>query len=246
MDSLSTIQELQDDINHSIKELEEDLNKSGMQKQRTPQEEELEDFQFHNQDMGGQDHEDDAVEARAKLLFSRQHLEAIFENMSTLAKFTSYVSTYRPQSVPILIYYLNGLKALKAIMYANAIVEGLEPVPGHEFTSWAEFATISSGLLLEDKMNRAFDILVQDVLPAYIAYVYVHVVGSASADWVTGKYGSDARKIADGLGDVFCLSDPTRPDNPIVFASQGLILKKPLPEERPDLCRFPPDDPISS
>ena len=216
---------MQDDINHSINDLQEDLGTSETQKQTLPQEEDFGDFRFNDQGLVGQDHEDDAVEARAKLLFSRQHLEAIFEDMSLLTKFTSYVSTYRPQSVPILIYYLNGLKALKAIKYANAIIEGLEPVPGHEFTSWAEFATISSGLLLEDKMNRAFEVLVQDVLPAYIAYVYVHVVGSASADWVTGKYGSDARKIADGLGDVFCLSDPTRPDNPIVFASQGLIPK---------------------
>lgn len=30
------------------------------------------------------------------------------------------------------------------------------------------------------------------------------------------------REASEGLAEVFCLTDPSRPDNPIVFASEGL------------------------
>lgn len=76
-----------------------------------------------------------SLEARSMQLFSSEHLKVIFSDATLLLRFTAYLSTHRPQSVPILIYYLDALKALKAIKYANAIAEALSPIQGHGFTS---------------------------------------------------------------------------------------------------------------
>ena len=160
------------------------------------------------------------LEQRTELLFSRQHLQLILADLSLSLRFTEFLRTYRPESVPILAYYLDVIKALKTIKYAESIINGLEPIPGHEFTAGANSATMA--WVLEDKADRALDTLVKDDLPAFIAYVYVRTVDIALVDRVTGREDPKSRGIADGLAEVFVLSDPARPDNPIVFTSEGV------------------------
>lgn len=160
------------------------------------------------------------LEKRSELLFSREHLQLILADSTLSLKFTGFLRTYRPDSVPILAYYLDAVKALKTIKYAEAIIKGLEPIPGHAFTSEANSATMA--WVMEDKADRALDVLVKDDVPAFIAYIYVRTVDVALVDRVTGKEDSGSRGIADGLAEVFVLSDPSRPDNPIVFTSEGL------------------------
>ena len=75
--------------------------------------------------------------------------------------------------------------------------------------------------VIEDKADRALDVLMKDDLPAFIAYVYVRTVDLALIDRVTGKEDARSHGIAHGLAEVFVLSDPARPDNPIVFSSEG-------------------------
>ena len=169
---------------------------------------------------GEDDHDTLSIEAGSQLLFSRQHLEIIFAEPSLLLKFTKFLNQYRPNSLPVLMYYLDGLKALKAISYSNAIAEALEPIQGLAFSSSPLKPTVSS--ILEQKANRAFDVLVKDDLPAYITHVYVHMVSSTLLDRVTEKIGFHYQNIAGGLAETYCLSDPSRPDNPIVFASEGI------------------------
>lgn len=160
------------------------------------------------------------LEQRSQLLFSRQHLELILAHPELSSRFTSFLRIYRPDSVPILVYLLDSVKALKAIRYAEAIIRGLETVPGYDFTIEANGATMS--WVIEDKADRALEVLVKDDLPAFIAYIYVRTVDLALVSRVTRKDDPSSRSFADGLAEVFVLSDPAQPDNPIVFASEGM------------------------
>lgn len=161
-----------------------------------------------------------SLETRSEQLFSKEHLKIIFEEPSLLLQFTAFLSTHRPRSVPILIYFLDATKALKAIRYANAVAEALEPLDGHDFTTVAARPTVNQ--ILEDKANQAFDVLVRDDLPAYITHIYVRIVSTTIQKRITGTLAPHLRETSEGLAEVFCLTDPSRPDNPIVFASEGL------------------------
>lgn len=160
-----------------------------------------------------------SLEERSEQLFSRAHLEIIFSNPTLLLRFTAFLSTHRPQSVPILIYYLDALKALKAIKYANAIAEALQPIADHSFTTEASKATVNQHL--EEKAYKAFTVLTEHDLPAYITQMYIQIVSLSISRRITGTLPSHLREASEGLAEVFCLTDPSRPDNPIVFASEG-------------------------
>lgn len=161
----------------------------------------------------------DPLEQRSELLFSRQHLKLILADLKLSLKFAEFLRMYRPDSVPILAYYLDAVKALKTIKYAESIINGLEPIPGHEFTSEVNSATMA--WVMEDKSDRALDILLKDDFPAFIAFIYVQTVDIALVDRITGREDPKSRSVADGLAEVFVLSDPARPDNPIVLTSEG-------------------------
>ena len=164
-------------------------------------------------------HQGFSLETRSLQIFSHEHLKVIFEDPSLLLRFTAFLSTHRPQSVPILIYYLDALKALKAIKYANAIAEALSPIPGHEFTT--DLAPTSINKTLENKANQAFDAMVREDLPAYVTQMYIQIVSLSISQRITGVLAPHLREASEGLAEVFCLTDPSRPDNPIVFASEG-------------------------
>ena len=160
-----------------------------------------------------------SLEARSEQLFSREHLEIIFSEPKLLLRFTNYLSKHRPQSVPVLIYYLDALKALKAIAYANAVSEGLEPLGGLDFTH--QVPEPSRNNALEEKAAQAFGVLVREDLPAYITHAYVNIVSMSIQKRITGTLAPHLREASEGLAEVFCLTDYARPDNPIVFSSEG-------------------------
>lgn len=120
----------------------------------------------------------------------------------------------------MLIYYLDALKAVRAIQYANAVAEALDPIDGHEFTETGARPTLNA--VLEDKAEQAFDVLVRDELPAFITHVYVQLVSVSIQKRVTGNLPPMLRDASEGLAEVFCVSDPSRTDNPIIFASEGI------------------------
>lgn len=158
------------------------------------------------------------LEERSELLFSTDHLRIIFGDPSLLLRFTSFLSTHRPESVPILIYYLDAIKALKAISYANAITDALEPIDEHEFTRYTINPT--SNQLLEEKAREAFQVMVNRDLPAYVTHTYIQTVSLSISMRIAGTLPVHLRQASEGLAEVFCLTDPSRPDNPIVFASE--------------------------
>ncbi|KAF2000224.1 hypothetical protein P154DRAFT_534889 [Amniculicola lignicola CBS 123094] len=159
-----------------------------------------------------------SLEVQSGKLFSKEHLEAIFRDTPSLLRFTSFLSVSRPKSVPVLIYYLDALKALRAINYSNAVAEALEPIEGHEFTDMPARPTVNA--ILEERARQAFEILVRDDLPAFIAHVFVQVASVSIQKRITGNLPPLLREASEGLAEVFCLSDPSRSDNPIIFASE--------------------------
>ncbi|KAF2141638.1 uncharacterized protein K452DRAFT_228388 [Aplosporella prunicola CBS 121167] len=162
--------------------------------------------------------QDYSLERRVEQILSKRHLQEIFADPPMLHHFTSFLSNHRPQSLPLLIYYLDALKALRAINYANAVAEALEPIDGLPFTEHPARPTINS--VLEDKAQQAFQALVDDDLPAYVSHVWVQVVSMSIHMRITGTQPPHLREASEGLAETFCLTDPSRKDNPIVFASE--------------------------
>ncbi|KAK0351867.1 hypothetical protein LTR94_023187, partial [Friedmanniomyces endolithicus] len=159
-----------------------------------------------------------AMERRAEQMFSSEHLQIIFDDPKLLLRFTGYLNAHRPKSIPVLIYYLDALKALRAIRYANAIAEALDPLKDYSFTD--EVVRPTGNAKLEEKARQAFEILLRDDLPAYIAHTWVQVVSVSIQRRITGTLAPHLREASEGLAEVFCLTDPSRVDNPIVFASE--------------------------
>ena len=162
-----------------------------------------------------------SLEKRSQILFSREHLQVIFSDPALLFKFTSFLSAHRPKSVPLLVYYLDALKAIRALHYANAVCDGLDPIEGLDFTSQRPKPSVNP--FLEQKANSAFDVLVKEELPAYITYLYIQVASLSISRRIIGSLAPHLEAASEGLAEVFCLTDPSRPDNPIVFASEGEV-----------------------
>lgn len=169
-----------------------------------------------------------SLEKRSEQLFSAEHLRIIFSDPSLMLRFTAFLGTYRPNSVPMLIYHLDAVKALRAIEYSNAVAEALDPIDGYEFTKRTPKPTANVDLKL--KIKESFDQLVREDLAAYITHTYIQTVSKSISKRITGTLPAALREASEGLAEVFCLTDPSRPDNPIVFSSEGkshLIFESP-------------------
>ncbi|KAF2435410.1 hypothetical protein EJ08DRAFT_604314 [Tothia fuscella] len=159
-----------------------------------------------------------SLEQRSEELVSREHLQEIFNEPALLLQFTAFLSDSRPKSIAVLVYYLDALKSLRAINYANAIAESLEPIEGHEFSKHPTRSTQNASI--EEKARLAFDALVQEDLPAFVAHTFIQVASVSIQRRICGTLAPHLREASEGLAEVFCLTDPSRTDNPIVFASE--------------------------
>lgn len=156
------------------------------------------------------------LEERSELLFSQHHLHAIFADSSHLHRFTNFLYKYRPSSVVLLNYYLSALKALRAIHYSNSVLQQLQSLKDFDFTHTFPQASNTSNNELQEKADIAFEILAREDLTAYITHVWIQTVSVSIRHRIMGT-SSDG---SEGLAEVFCLTDPSRPDNPIVFMSE--------------------------
>lgn len=163
-----------------------------------------------------------SLEARSKALFSTDHLRIIFDNPLLFQKFTDFLYTFRPKSAPVLVYYLDTIKALKAIGYANWITQALIPTKGLEFSEEPVSSIIHEPLL--KKASEAFQTLAREDLPAYITHSWVGIVNATIKRKIANTLPVNSSDLFEGLAEVFCLSDPSRRDHPIVFASEGVYL----------------------
>ncbi|KAM5341970.1 hypothetical protein ACJ41O_015001 [Fusarium nematophilum] len=158
------------------------------------------------------------LEAQSELLFSSKHLKVIFEDALLLQRFSNFLCTSRPGSLPILGYYLDALKALKAIDYANALTGSLRAIDGIDFTADPVTSTVNDAL--RKRADDAFEVMTNHDLPAYITHTYIQTVSITIKRRITDNLSPQLRDLSEGLAEVFCLTDPSRPDNPIVFASE--------------------------
>ncbi|KAJ4256107.1 hypothetical protein NW762_009183 [Fusarium torreyae] len=158
------------------------------------------------------------LEAQSELLFSVKHLAVIFEDPVLLQRFTNFLSASRPNSVPLLTYYLDTLKALRAINYANSLTGSLKSIDGLDFTADAVTDTVNNAL--RKRADDAFQVMANHDLPAYITHTYIQTVSITIKRRITDTLSPQLRDLSEGLAEVFCLTDPSRPDNPIVFASE--------------------------
>ncbi|KAF4457673.1 hypothetical protein F53441_433 [Fusarium austroafricanum] len=158
------------------------------------------------------------LETQSELLFSVKHLSVIFDDPVLLQRFTNYLSASRPSSVPLLTYYLDTLKAMKAINYANSLTGSLKTIDSHDFTTDPVAATVNEALW--KRANDAFQAMANHDLPAYITHTYIQTVSITIKRRITDTLAPHLRDLSEGLAEVFCLTDPSRPDNPIVFASE--------------------------
>ncbi|KAI0117930.1 hypothetical protein GGR51DRAFT_545817 [Nemania sp. FL0031] len=159
-----------------------------------------------------------SLEIQSELLFSAKHLAEIFEDPVLLQRFTNYIYHLRPGSIPILQYYLDTIKALKAIDYANAIVKNLQAVANLPYTSGSTDETINK--VLREKADKAFETIANEELPAYITHSYIQTVSVTIKRRIADTLPPNLREMSEGLAEVFCLTDPSRRDNPIIFASE--------------------------
>lgn len=74
---------------------------------------------------------------------------------------------------------------------------------------------------LQHAAQEAFRQLLGDDLHWYIAHTYIGIVGAVMQSRITGTLPAPLREASQGLAEVFCITDPTRRDNPIILASQA-------------------------
>ncbi|KAJ5780798.1 PAS-associated C-terminal [Penicillium paradoxum] len=160
------------------------------------------------------------LEQQADLMFCSDHMLAILSNPRYLARFREFLAQERPGSISTLTYYLNASKSLKAIQYANALVRLSVDVPtaGIETAEYPVGPTIN--IALEQRVQAALDALTAEELPAFITSTCIKITGKVVEERIRGTLPAKFQGTSDGLAEVFCLTDPSRPDNPIIFASE--------------------------
>lgn len=162
------------------------------------------------------------LERQADLMFCSDHMLAILSTPRYLARFREFLAQERPGSFSTLNYYLNASKALKAIEYANSLVRSVVDVPTSGIKIAEHLVGSTVNVALERRVQAALDALTAEELPAFITSTCINITGKVVEEHVRGTLPEKFRGTADALGEVFCLTDPSRPDNPIIFASEGM------------------------
>ncbi|KXT11004.1 hypothetical protein AC579_5009 [Pseudocercospora musae] len=160
-----------------------------------------------------------SLERRAEQLYSADHLRLILEDPKLFTKFSAFLRKYRPWRVSILRYYWDAAKAIRAIDYANAIVGSLsEHAAPHISTAHPPGPASHSALHAAAK--EAFDELLKDDLHYFIAHAYTQIVSVVIRRRISGTLAAHLQEASNGLAEVFCVTDPSRPDNPIILISE--------------------------
>lgn len=164
------------------------------------------------------------LERIADIMFSSEHMLTILNNPRYLARFRDFLLEERPRSISTLTYYLNASKALKAIEYANALVRLSVDVPPPVVQTDGEAAGVTVNRVLEQRVVDGLLALTAEELPAFITSRCISITSKIVEERVRGTLPMKFRGTSNALAEVFCLTDPSRPDNPIIFASEGMFL----------------------
>ncbi|KAB8296119.1 hypothetical protein EYC80_008912 [Monilinia laxa] len=163
------------------------------------------------------------IEDLARRLFSSEHLLFILHNHALFQKFSNFITRFKPHLVPTLIRYLETVKAIKAIEYANAVAQKIRWPHQLSSTSFCEMSRAQAAILdvqFDDYSTKELALLVKEALPAWVTYNLSNVVFDCVAKDITGHRVSALQDWVGNLAEVFCLTDPSVHDNPIVYATE--------------------------
>ncbi|GLI79950.1 hypothetical protein PoHVEF18_008298 [Penicillium ochrochloron] len=164
------------------------------------------------------------LERLSDTMFGTEHMLSILNNPRYLARFREFLLEERPRSISTLTYYLNAVKALKALEYANALVRLSTDVPPPAVQLLQrdnEAVGVTVNKVLEQRVEDGLNALTAEELPAFITSRCITITSKIVEERVRGTLPMKFRETSNALAEVFCLTDPSRPDNPIIFASQG-------------------------
>lgn len=165
------------------------------------------------------------LERLSEVMFGTEHMLTILNNPRHLARFREFLLDERPRSISTLTYYLNATKALKALEYANSLVRLSTDVPPPAIQAVqtdTEAVGITANKVLEQRVEDGLNALTAEELPAFITSRCITITSKIVEERVRGTLPMKFGETSNALAEVFCLTDPSRPDNPIIFASQGM------------------------
>ena len=162
------------------------------------------------------------IEDLMSRLYAPEHLHLILADHALFLKFSSFLNRYKPHLVPTLIRYLEMKKAMKAIAYGNSLARKIR-WPSH--TDYSLFSRLGAGMTdtrFEDYAQRELDLLCSEALQAFTAHSLVDCVVDCVQKDITGQPVPAMQALVGQLAEVFCMTDPSLPDNPIIYASEGM------------------------
>lgn len=163
------------------------------------------------------------LERQADLMFSQDHMLTILNNPRYLSQFRDFLTEERPASLSTLTYYLNASKSVKAIEYANSLIRLAVDVPTIGIDTAQQPVGPTVNMALEQRVQAALDALTAEELPSFISSVCINITSKVVDQRVRGTLPEKFQGTAYALAEVFCLTDPSRPDNPIIFCSGGML-----------------------
>lgn len=141
------------------------------------------------------------LEKRAEQLYSAEHLHLILNDSKYYSKFIGFMRKYRPWRVPILTYYSEAYKAIKAQDYANSLtvlLAGKSPLPNAN----AHQPGAIENTRLHDAAREAFAELLKDDLHYFIAHTYIKIVSALVARRITGTLPAHLDEASGRLAEV--------------------------------------------
>ncbi|KAL9114694.1 MAG: hypothetical protein Q9227_001372 [Pyrenula ochraceoflavens] len=156
-----------------------------------------------------------SIEKLSSLLHSSGYLQTLTTTPHLLSNFTTFLSRYRPDLLPLIPLYLETRKVLNAISYANAVASALPPSSTSDSHSPAAELSQHFRATADDAFNK----LLTEALPAFVTYSLVKSSTAILTAEITATSTPLTTDLVGGLSEVFCITDPTQQDNPIIYAT---------------------------
>ncbi|PPJ56411.1 hypothetical protein CBER1_00747 [Cercospora berteroae] len=155
------------------------------------------------------------LEALSERFFSADHLDLILKDHALTVRFKQFLKTYRPAYIDVLKDYIEAKKAIAAIEYANAVANRLQSP-----ATYSPLRTARLDERFETQAKQKEQTLVEDALPAYLTHRLVCLVTDTLVKEITGNSAPIMHELIPSLAEVYCISDPSVQDNPIVYGSE--------------------------
>ncbi|EME89475.1 K+-channel ERG [Pseudocercospora fijiensis CIRAD86] len=153
------------------------------------------------------------IEELAVRFFSSDHLDFILRDYGLALRFVRFLQTYRPQHADMLKRYVEAKKAIGAIEYANSVAN-------HFASGYPPMVAASVDQRFEEYAKSMAEALTDEALPAYLTYRLTATVTDTLVKEITGNSSPIMHELIPSLAEVYCLTDPSKKDNPIVYASE--------------------------